>query len=233
MAVVVITPPVPVIAVPDAQAALGISGDDFYLAALIAAAQQLIDGPAGTLGRSIGAQTLELREPAWGGHMERRRGLSDILARDPGYYHPNWRLWSDCLPVYLPFPPVTSVVSVKYLDQTGIDQTADPSTYTVFQDGDRWRIEPLFGTVWPAAQLSTDSIRIRYEAGYGTIPAPVRHAILLMVRNFYVMGRRDMFLRSENVQGVGSQSFDTGAAAGAVMNNAVEALLAPYRIPSL
>lgn len=156
MRVVVITPPEPIVSAEEAKRHLRlieVDGDgnvlpneeDDYIEALIAAAQQWIDGPGGWLGRCVGVQTLEVsgRPACW----------------------PDDRF---------PYPPFINVLA----DQSGVPEGC-----------------------------------VRYRAGYETIPAPIKQALLLLIGQWY--------------------SFRSNVAedgAPAEMPMAVEALLSTYRV---
>lgn len=244
MTVAVVTPPGAIVDAPTARARLGLdaSVDDATLSALIAAAQATVDGPNGTLGRAIGVQTLELRQPAWGTYRDHWAwwGGHAELGPVPNYVwdfervHPNWRMWCDRGAIVLPYGPLQSVVSVTYLDPTGTPQTLDPAAYQAFDIGVgiEGRVEPLYGAVWPAFQCRRDAIKVRYTAGFPTPPAPIVQAVLMMARNMASLGTRDSSLRSESTVGIGSASYDTAASGGAGAA-VIEALLAPYRALSL
>jgi len=91
----------------------------------------------GWLGRSLSKQTLELR----------RCGF------------PTW--------IDLQYGPVLSVVSVKYDDADGNEQTLDPSLYVVHGS----IIARAPGAAWPAVRQGGESVRVRYEAGQArTLP---------------------------------------------------------------
>lgn len=162
MRVVVITPPLRIVSPADAKAHLRVDDDaeDALIQAFSDAAQAHIDGPDGWLGRSIGKQTLELR----------RCGF------------PTW--------IELPFGPVRSVASVKYIDPDGVEQTLDPSAYVVQGD----IISCAHGVTWPGLRSERENIRIRYDAGYpdtvgdtpkSTVPPPVVAAIKLMIGDLF------------------------------------------------
>ena len=238
MTVVVITPPTaPLIDVPTARArlALDASISDLTIQANIAAALGMLDGPAGTLGRAILPQTLEWRSANWAPRhdFDWRGGHLHSLGYSGGWH------WRHHRAIELAFPPVTAVTSITYLDQTGTQQTLPASAYQVDLDGDEARVRPVFGTTWPPALMVPDSVRIRYAAGYQDAddnPSPppgLVQAILMMARSLGSLSTRDGALRGEQVTGIGSTSYDTGASAGAGLASAVEALIAPYRVPSL
>ncbi len=184
MRVVVITPPAPVVAWAEADAHLKLDGNTDQQAeveAMVAAATAHIDGPTGWLGRAIGVQTLE--------------------ARFDGF---------DC-DLRLPFPPVSSVTSVKYLDGDGVEQTLAADLYDDFGG----LLEPAFGGRWPTARRVREAVRVRYVAGYATLPHPIRAAILLMVGDLY---------RNRGEAVIGTISGQVA------MSTTVTNLLAPFRV---
>lgn len=185
MRTVVVVPPEPVVTWAEADAHLRLDGDDTqqtYVESLIAAATAHVDGPNGILGRAVGEQTLELRTAAF-----------------PRAY------------LTLPHGPVGEVVSVKYLDADGVEQTAATSLYD--QTGDVLRL--AYNQTWPSPRGDAESVRIRYTAGWATadVPAPIKAAILLLVGHWYA--NRE----AVNVGNITSE-----------MPLAVDRLLAPYRI---
>ena len=186
MRVVVITEPPVVLTLDDAKEHLSVDADDTHdddkIEAFVAAATAHVAGVDGWLGRSLGKQTLEAR----------LCGFS------------TW--------IKLPYGPVLSVMSIKYDDAEGIEQTLDPSQYSVHGD----MICRAANVSWPAVASGPESVRVQYEAGYadGKVPTPIIQAIKLMVGDFY--------------------RFTESAAAGATnkvpMSATVERLLAPFRV---
>lgn len=158
MYVSVITPPAPILDLAAAKKHLRVDAanadEDDLIVALVAAATSWIDGPSGWLGRAIGLQTLEAR--------------FDYLA---------------CEFVALPYGPVVSpIVSFKYLDGDGVEQTLPTSVYQLLTDD---RIALLSGQSWPSLYTDAQAVRIRYQAGYPTVPAAIKAAVLLMVGFLY------------------------------------------------
>lgn len=178
------------------------TSDDAKIIALIAAVQAGIDGPTGWLGRALGKQTLELT----------RAG-----------FHRSIRL---------PYLPVTDIVSVKYLDEAGGEQTVDEANY-------RLAANTVFfapSSVLPATQCSDDAVTIQYEAGYETevVPASAKHAVIIGVQHLrQLTSDQSLFLRSEDIEGVGEFTYTVSEAAGLVVKTATEALLKPLRVYSL
>ncbi|MEV4934601.1 hypothetical protein [Sphingobium sp. LSP13-1-1.1] len=156
MRVIVITPPEPVVTWEEADAHLRLAGDEEqkpYVESLIAAATANVDGPAGWLGRALGVQVLEAR-----------------FSLNVGG------------PFILPYPPVASLVSAKYLDAAGNEQTAENDDFELLGN----ELVPA-GSSWPweGGSLRREAGRVQYRAGYESVPAPIKTAILLMVSELF------------------------------------------------
>ncbi|AMV23422.1 hypothetical protein VT84_03365 [Gemmata sp. SH-PL17] len=84
--------------------------------------------------------------------------------------------------IRVPRPPLQSVVSVKYFDATGTEQTIDPAAYWVATASEPGRIVPVAG-YWPAVQCGRpDVVTVQFVAGYATpsdVPAQAKKAILV------------------------------------------------------
>lgn len=70
-------------------------------------------------------------------------------------------------------PPLQSVTSIKYLDTAGVEQTLDASTYRVDAVSQPGRIEPAYGTTWPATRAVSHAVTLRFVAGYGAGPGAI------------------------------------------------------------
>ncbi len=152
MPVLVITPAKALVSLDDAKAHVRADdGEDALLQGYIDAACGWIDGPYGWLGRSIGEQTLELRT----------------------------NVFASC--DRLPYGPVKTISSVKYVDAQGVEQTVDPAAYDVTGGG--LYLRP--GHSWPAHRGDAEGVRIRYEAGEEHVPPQVRQAVLLLVGQWF------------------------------------------------
>lgn len=191
MGLQVIVRPIPVISLEDAKAHLVIEhfDHDVLITALIDTAMQWLDGPNGWLGRAISLQTLEWT-PDW------------------------WDVWvSYATPLALPCQPASSIVSVTYLDTTGAPQTLAPSDYRLI--GDRY-FAMAYGVPAPGVRNAMDAVKIRYEAGYAEdqLPAPIRHAMLLLIGQWYRGAGREAASDKQQVE----------------LPFSVSALLQPYRV---
>ncbi|WP_075216083.1 head-tail connector protein [Mongoliimonas terrestris] len=193
MTVTVITPPTDlVVSIEEMRRHLNETSDEFdpLLEEYILAASGLLAGPDGLLGRSLALQTLEVEAEGF----------------CPGR-------------IRVPCPPVVTVLSVKYDDASGIEQTLPSSAYRVVRSDDgHTYLSSSWGTSWPATRWGPGGVRIRYEAGYapGAVPQPIKQAVRLMVA--------DMFAYRES---------RIGAAAATAVPHDVEGLVANFRIWSL
>ncbi len=187
MRVIVITPPAPLVTWEEAQAHLRLDGDaeKVLVEAMIAAATANIDGPTGWLGRSIGDQELEVR--------------FDLVA--VGHR------------IRLPYAPVISLLGVKYLDRSDVEQEADIDDFELLGDmlvpvGSEW--------IWLGGSLRREAGRVRYRAGYTDVPAPIKAAVLMMVGDMHRFR---------------STASDMNISPTAIpMSTTVDALLQPYRV---
>ncbi|MCW0235273.1 MAG: head-tail connector protein [Ferrovibrio sp.] len=158
----VVTAPIDdVVSLPDAKRHLRVDydDDDAYIASLVGAAVANIDGPEGWLGRALGEQSLVLTLDAF---PCGRRRLS------------------------IPLPPLVSVEAVSYIDGSGTEQSL--AGFRVFGVGAPYGgyVLPPLGQDWPRTHCDPGSVTVEFTAGYGNgIPAPVRHAILLMIGHWF------------------------------------------------
>jgi uncharacterized phiE125 gp8 family phage protein len=174
--------------------------DDDYISALCETVRDHLTGENGWLGVSVLPQTWEL-----------------TFSRFPCYdveWPPAWQPMQTARPrsaVPLPRPPLVSVIGVFYTPSSGVEEEiTDFRTYgTAIQAGAY--LMPARNKNWPTTDDEPGSVRIRYTAGYATLPKAIKHAALLLIGHWY-----------ENRE----------AATEAKMNDlpmAVSALLAPYR----
>ena len=84
--------------------------------------------------------------------------------------------------------PLQSVTSVKYLDEDGVLQTVDSAVYDVYTAPTPGEVRLAYNQTWPTHRIVTDPVRIEYVAGYagaGSVPAPLRAAMLLLIGHWY------------------------------------------------
>jgi uncharacterized phiE125 gp8 family phage protein len=159
------------------------SSEDALITIYTDAATQALDGPNGLLGRALVTQTWEY-----------------VLDKFPS------------AEIKMPLPPIQTVTFVKYLDESGVEQTLDSARYQVDTAGDPgWIVVDADG--WPATMDTANAVTIRFVAGYGlaaAVPAPIKSAILLHVGDLF-----------ENRQ--------IGAEKQLFVNDAYDRLTYPYR----
>lgn len=179
MHVSVITPAAAVVSWEEAKGHLRLdtTTDQSLVEALVAAATDWLGrAPEGWLQRAVGSQTLEAR----------------------------FRLFP-ANGIELPFGPVTSISSIKYLDEDGTEQTTPNAVYQRLSDG---RVVLNVDEEWPDLYDDEEAVRVRYVAG--DTPAAIKAAILLIVSFLY-----------ENREASPEDALSVGA---------VKWLLAPYRV---
>lgn len=131
--------------------------DDAYLASLVAVATGWLDGKDGWLGRSLGTQT--------------------------------WDYVADAFPsggISIPLPPLQSVTYVRHVSaETGLEVTLTEGTdYSVdLFNEPGWVMPGAAG--WPSTMDTFNAVRIRFVAGYQTVPDPIKHGIKLMAGHLY------------------------------------------------
>ncbi|APW60478.1 head-tail connector protein [Paludisphaera borealis] len=81
----------------------------------------------------------------------------------------------------LPYPPLQSVASITYADESGAAQTLDPSVYTV-SDGTPGLVMLANGKSWPAAAKQIASVKVQFVAGYGATADDVPEVAKLIIR---------------------------------------------------
>lgn len=103
-----------------------------------------------------------------------------------------WELVLDAFPAHeikLAKPPVSSIVSIQYIDPDGVQQTMDPADYSLDPDSLPGWVLPAYGTAWPATLDAANVVRVRFVAGYGAaatdVPTPVRQWINVTLATYY------------------------------------------------
>lgn len=117
--------------------------------------------------------------------------------------------------IYLPKPPAASVTSVTYYDSAGDSQTFSSTKYTLILGDPVARIALNYAEVWPTTRQRQDAVTITYVSGktQATVPAGIKHAMRLMIGNWY-----------ENREAVNIGNTTSALPFG------VDALLQPYRV---
>jgi uncharacterized phiE125 gp8 family phage protein len=157
--------------------------DDTLIGLLISSATAHLDGYAGILGRALVTQT-------W---RQDFGGFSD--------------------PLRLALCPVASISSITYFDADNATQTLAGSVYGLFTDefGAYVALKP--DQSFPSVYSREDAVSVTYVAGVADsdVPAPIKHAILLLVGHWYA--NREAVSESQMSE----------------LPMAVDALIRPYR----
>lgn len=130
-----------------------------------------------------------------------------------------WTLCLESFPngeIELPYPPLVSITSVKYIPAGGTLTTLSASNYQVDTYSLPGRIAPAYGYVWPSVRGGDwNGVQIVYAAGYAAaanVPTSIKQAILLIVGHLYEN-------REPEITGLSISRFQL----------AVDALLMPHR----
>jgi uncharacterized phiE125 gp8 family phage protein len=198
---------------------LGPTPSDAMIEAMVEAVVGTLDPAAGGwLGRSLCPATWELHLDAF-----------------PTATPPTWFGDGDNGGIELPYPPVTSVLSVAYDDPAGAEQPlVEDADYRVLWLGAHYRttVLPLYGGAWPTALGYPAAVRVRFLAGYSpaAMPRSIKAAVALGVQHLISSSERNLFVSAEQVDGVGSRQYVVTENAAKVMQATTESLLATYRV---
>lgn len=182
MQLTLVTPPASaIVSLAEAKTHLRVEHDveNDYLPTLVATAEALIAGRDGWTGRALTEQTWKLE-----------------LEGFP---------IGDC--IRLPFPPLQSVTHVKYYDENNAQQTFSAAKYAVHTTDTPGQVKLLATQGWPSAYSRRDAVEVQFVCGYATVPAPIKHAVLIVLAALY--------------RNRGDEGFEMPAA--------VRRLLAPYK----
>jgi uncharacterized phiE125 gp8 family phage protein len=84
-------------------------------------------------------------------------------------------------PIYLPRPPVVSIVSIVWKDTGNVAHTLPANAYQVLTAAMPGQILPTVGTSWPEALSRPQSVSIEFRAGTSNCPAIVLQAVKLFL----------------------------------------------------
>jgi len=103
-----------------------------------------------------------------------------------------WERVLDAFPVAeieLGMPKQLSVVSVKYIDSQGDEQTLDSAAYSLDAETIPGFLHPAYGTSWPATLCAANAVRVRFTAGFGSaaeaVPNSIKQWMLLHVGHWH------------------------------------------------
>jgi uncharacterized phiE125 gp8 family phage protein len=94
-----------------------------------------------------------------------------------------------CDGIRLPLGPVQSITTVKYYNSVNSQATLSAANYALYTDALGPYVGWLHGYSVPSLYPRADAIEVTFVAGYGSapesVPAPIRHAILMLVGHWY------------------------------------------------
>lgn len=155
------------------QLSVDFADDDDKITQAIAAATQALDGPWGWLGRAIMPQTWNYFRDSFPGWNSTSGSCCDA--------------WSStsCYGIELPLPPLINVIEVAYADPNNPSSyiTLPSTEYAYDNTGIVGWVQPV--NAWPTPATAINAIRITFQAGYTTVPADIKQAILMLVRDYY------------------------------------------------
>jgi uncharacterized phiE125 gp8 family phage protein len=101
-----------------------------------------------------------------------------------------------------PRPPLQSVTSLVYVDQSGNSQTLVAGTdYTVDPYSTPGRVVPAYNADWPSTLGHINDVTMTYVAGYGDaatdVPADLLQAHRLILAHYYE--HREQFILGESI----------------------------------
>lgn len=174
--------------------AVDFTDDDDWLTAAVKVFTSRIDARHGWLGRALRPQTWEYRIHEFPPCGYSRGGIE------------------------LPFPPFIDLVSLKYDNAAGVEQTLVKDTdFKIFGEGSDQKVilRPMPNGSWPTARCEPESIRIQFECGYegagdddDKLPHEVRMWILTNVATAYENRESVVVGRSEGMTSIPSISDD-------------------------
>lgn len=119
---------------------------------------------------------------------------------DRSIIHTQWVMRLDKFPddgtmdLELPRPPMVAsgtatAVAVTFTFENGTTSTYSTASYRVDRASTPGSVKTLYGQAWPPHLMDDNSISVTWWGGYGAsgtdVPAPIRHAILMLVAHWY------------------------------------------------
>lgn len=110
-----------------------------------------------------------------------------------------------------------SVAWVKYIDASGVEQTLDPSVYSVDAASAPGSVRLAHGKSWPDVRQQWDAVRVQFTVGWDDydVPEPIRQAVLILAAHMYERRTPEVDSRTSPIL------------------FSVEALLAPFKVHAL
>ena len=96
---------------------------------------------------------------------------------------------ADCFSCEMPLKPnLINVLSVKYIDSNGDQQTIDPAKYVVETNSIVGSIYPAFGEQWPTTRHQKKAVEITFTCGFASrakVPDTIKSAMKLLINHWH------------------------------------------------
>lgn len=133
-----------------------------------------------------------------------------------------WEKTLDNFPdaIELPVAPVNSIVTIKYIDTAGVEQTLSGASYTLDNASNTrsaWLV-PASGYSWPSTYSGINGVKVRFNAGYAdaaSTPQALKQWMLLQIGHWFA----------------NRESVIVGATA--IKSDYTDNLIKPYRLYSM
>jgi len=118
-------------------------------------------------------------------HIEAALGLA-LITQSWSYFLDRWPKAGR---LQLPLRPVAAIAHVRVWNDEGTSDSLDPASFLLDGHGMPPRLVSLSGAAEIAPMRAANGIEIGFTAGFGAatddVPAPIRHALLLLVAHWY------------------------------------------------
>lgn len=141
-----------------------------------------------------------------------------------------WQMWLDTWPyagegITLPRPPLASVSSITFYDESDSGTVWDAANYFVDTIREPGRVVLHSSAAWPTPSRAANGVKIEYVAGYGAdgnaVPEQIKTAIRQLVSHWY------------EHRGEASGAASSRSASVLPVPLVIQALLEPYRVRTM
>ena len=97
------------------------------------------------------------------------------------FVNQTWRVTLDEFPDAIELPVPVSSVTIKFLDEAGVEQTLDPADYLVDSASEPGYAVPNVGKAWPTTYDRINAVNVDVVAGYGSSESDIPKGIKLYI----------------------------------------------------
>lgn len=90
--------------------------------------------------------------------------------------------------IQLPFPPLISIDSIKYLDTGGVQQTLASTVYKVDTVSEPARVLPAYGQAWPSTRQEINAVEVLFTCGFASaalVPEGIKSWMKIRIGTMY------------------------------------------------